>query len=149
MFVSRTTEGYQCETESTAANKVDYYRLYLSSQDTFTVGTDRQWLRKTDRRLHIHRNTHTHLARIHLSPWTAVNTSKQPAVPGLLDQNGNYLSPGEGQQGVVGATRLVGRPGPHVSASWRARNASLGRRRWRDEKWNTGADIVVKAQVRW
>lgn len=50
-------------------------------------------------------------------PWAVVGTSKQPAVPGLLDQHINYLSPIEGQQGGVGANRLVGHPGLHDSSS--------------------------------
>lgn len=41
---------------------------------------------------HIHSNTAEHLR-----PWAALNTSVQPAVPGLLDQHGDHLSPGEGQ----------------------------------------------------
>lgn len=80
-------------------------------------------------------------------PWAVVGTSKQPAVPGLLDQHINYLSPIEGQQGGVGANRLVGHPGLHDSSStttttscWvcsEAKNASLWRRGWRNDKWNT------------
>lgn len=88
--------------------------------------------------------THT-LTRARLSPWTAVSMSIQPAVLGLLDQHSDHLSPGEGQQGGIGATRLVGYPGPHESSStgtttshWLCR-ANGSHERWgcRHEKWNT------------
>lgn len=51
------------------------------------------------------------LTRGHHSPGAAVCTSIQPAVLRLLDQHGDHLSLVEGQQGAVGASRLVGHPG--------------------------------------
>lgn len=92
------------------------------------------------------RGTHINaVTKCHLLPWAVVSTSEQPAVPGLLDQHSNYLSPGEGQQGGVGASRLMGHPGPHdppstTTSCWvcsEAQNTSLWRRGCRDDKWNT------------
>lgn len=100
--------------------------------------------------LHIHTNAVStqSQSKMFFLPWAVVGTSKQPAVPGLLHQHINYLSPVEGQQCGVGSSRLVGHPGLHDSSSttttttscWvcsKAKNASLWRWGWRNDKWNT------------
>ena len=86
--------------------------------------------------------TSSHTGVVVSSPRTALSTSIQPAVLWLLDLHGDHLSPGEGQQGGVGGTGLVGHLRPKGSPSTAASmwlsggaiNAFLGRRSWRDDE---------------